>query len=43
MRSVEEVKKTIKDRFNRLAADVCDAGIQKLVTLSFKICSNDVK
>jgi hypothetical protein len=32
MRSDEEVKKTVKDWFNGLAADFYDAGIQKLVT-----------
>jgi hypothetical protein len=30
--SNEEVKKTVKDWFNGLAAGFCDAGIQKLVT-----------
>jgi hypothetical protein len=30
--SDEEVKKTVKDWFNGLAADFYDAGIQKLVT-----------
>jgi hypothetical protein len=28
----DEVKKTVKDWFNGLAADFYDAGIQKLVT-----------
>jgi hypothetical protein len=32
MRSDEEVKKTVNDWFNGLAADFYDAGIQKLVT-----------
>jgi hypothetical protein len=32
MRSNEEVKKTAKDWFSGLAADFCNAGIQKLVT-----------
>jgi histone-lysine N-methyltransferase SETMAR len=30
--SDEEVKKTVKDWFNGLAADFYDAGIQKLIT-----------
>jgi hypothetical protein len=30
--SDEEVKKTVKDRFNGLSADFYAAGIQKLVT-----------
>jgi histone-lysine N-methyltransferase SETMAR len=30
--SDEEVKKNVKDWFNGLAADFCDAGMQKLVT-----------
>jgi hypothetical protein len=30
--SNEEVKKTVKDWFSGLAADFCDAGIQKLIT-----------
>jgi hypothetical protein len=33
MGSVEEVKTTIKDWFNGLAADFYDAGIPKLVTI----------
>jgi hypothetical protein len=32
MRSDKEVKKTVKDWFNGLAADFYDAGIQKLIT-----------
>jgi histone-lysine N-methyltransferase SETMAR len=32
MGSDEEVKKTVKDWFSGLAADLYDAGIQKLVT-----------
>jgi histone-lysine N-methyltransferase SETMAR len=32
MGSNEDVKKTVRDRFNRLAADFYDAGIHRLVT-----------
>jgi hypothetical protein len=32
MGSNEEVKKTVKDWFNGLAADLYNAGIQKLIT-----------
>jgi hypothetical protein len=37
MCSDEEVKKTVEDWFSRLVADLCDAGIQKLVT-RYKKC-----
>jgi hypothetical protein len=32
MGSDEEIQKAVKDWFSGLAADFCDAGIQKLVT-----------
>jgi hypothetical protein len=32
MRSDDDLKKMVKDWFSGLAADFCDAGIQKLVT-----------
>jgi hypothetical protein len=39
MGSNEEAKKTVKDWFNRLVADFCDSGIQKLVT-QYSKCLN---
>jgi hypothetical protein len=39
VRSDEEVKKTIKDWFSGLAADFCNAGIQKLIARNDK-CLN---